>query len=186
MLKKMPFVSYKFSDNSTRDIKNFTASIMVDRIKESKDILYKPYTISDSDTPESVSYILYDTPEYWWVLLVINGIVNPFQEWVRESNTIGYGIDRKEHLYFIDIRTNEIQDDIENAKYLKMLEDNQILPEYINQVDRYQYERMVNGNLYNIWAIAPEYIDSFVEEYLHLLGNDYWKMIERENRDDNE
>ena len=45
---------------------------------------YKPayYMITGEDIyrPDLISFKLYKTKEYWWVLLLINGIMNPFND----------------------------------------------------------------------------------------------------------
>lgn len=48
-----------------------------------KDIssLMIPYLVTDGETPELVSYKFYDTPDYHWVVLLMNGITNPRTEW---------------------------------------------------------------------------------------------------------
>lgn len=39
------------------------------------------YLVRDGDGPERVSYRLYGTTDFWWVILIFNNIVNPFGEW---------------------------------------------------------------------------------------------------------
>jgi hypothetical protein len=40
-----------------------------------------PYRVSESETIEAVSSKIYRSPFYHWVLLIINGIVDPREEW---------------------------------------------------------------------------------------------------------
>jgi hypothetical protein len=56
------------------------------RIKVNRDAIRKssflmPYTITENETPEMVSYNFYGTPLYHWVILLINEIVDPREEW---------------------------------------------------------------------------------------------------------
>lgn len=39
------------------------------------------YTIQENEKPEDVSFKLYDTVEFWWILFVFNNIKNPMLEW---------------------------------------------------------------------------------------------------------
>jgi hypothetical protein len=41
----------------------------------------RKYNVLEGETPESVSEKLYGTPEYHWLLLLINNMVNPFYDW---------------------------------------------------------------------------------------------------------
>ena len=42
----------------------------------------KRYRVDDSDVPDPalISYKCYGTVNFWWVILVVNGIQNPFEE----------------------------------------------------------------------------------------------------------
>ena len=55
-----------------------------------KDIasLLIPYLVSDGETPELVSNKFYNTPEYHWVILLINGITNPRTEWPISNDAV--------------------------------------------------------------------------------------------------
>lgn len=46
------------------------------------------YSISGSDRPEIVSYKLYDTVDYAWVLLLVNDIVDPFNDWILSPQAV--------------------------------------------------------------------------------------------------
>ena len=39
------------------------------------------YLVKDGETPEMVSNIFYGTPKYHWVILLVNDITNPREEW---------------------------------------------------------------------------------------------------------
>lgn len=46
------------------------------------------YLIRDGETPELVSNIFYGTPKYHWVILMVNNITNPREEWPIPDATI--------------------------------------------------------------------------------------------------
>ena len=39
------------------------------------------YLVKDGETPEMVSNIFYGKPEYHWIILMVNDITNPREEW---------------------------------------------------------------------------------------------------------
>jgi hypothetical protein len=51
-----------------------------DKFRENSVVL-EDYFIQDGETPEQVSYKIYDTPSYHWVILMVNDITNPREEW---------------------------------------------------------------------------------------------------------
>lgn len=49
--------------------------------------LYYPYYLQDGDTPEIIASKYYNDPEKHWVVLLINGIVNPTFDFPLSSST---------------------------------------------------------------------------------------------------
>lgn len=47
-----------------------------------------PYTVQDGETPESVATKVYGNPGYHWVILLINNITNPREEWVKTNRDL--------------------------------------------------------------------------------------------------
>jgi len=52
---------------------------ILDRYKRDASSFIK-YTIKDNERVENISYKFYDTPDFWWIILVFNNIKNPFYE----------------------------------------------------------------------------------------------------------
>lgn len=170
MLSAFPTVDYKFSDGKHRQIVNFTAAILVEQMNLRNQIIFKPYTVYDTDTPEVISQELYDTPAYWWTILLVNEVINPFTGWIRPSGRIKRESEKDNViLHFIDTRTDDIVDDIDDRHFRDMVAQDKPLPEYINAVRRYDYEKAKTDKMAEVWVISPDYIHEFVEEYATLL-----------------
>ena len=43
-------------------------------------IYYDSYTVQATDWWDSISYYVYGECNYWWVIALVNGIINPFEE----------------------------------------------------------------------------------------------------------
>jgi hypothetical protein len=54
-----------------------------------------PYTVMDGETPDQVSQRFYGTPFYHWVILLLNEIINPFEEWPMMSGLVPKYVHRK-------------------------------------------------------------------------------------------
>lgn len=53
-----------------------------------KDItLLKPYTVNDFEKPEDIAYFYYGSIEYYWIILLINDIINYYEDWVMDEST---------------------------------------------------------------------------------------------------
>lgn len=79
MLDKFPQILY----NNEQIIRNFYfSSQFVDNYIKDNVASFLTYDIQHGDTPESISYDLYGTDKYWYMLLFINNIQDPFYDWV--------------------------------------------------------------------------------------------------------
>lgn len=64
-------------------IKNYYNSItFVDNWIENSVAILEEYTLQNTDTPEGLSFNLYGTSRYWFLLLLINKIQDPFYDWI--------------------------------------------------------------------------------------------------------
>lgn len=167
MLSALPNIDYAFTEKNVKALKNIIASVFVEDKNLRNKYLFKPYVVFDADTPESVAYQLYDDPNLWWVLVVINDINNPFTQWIKDSGRLSLEIKETDNqlLWFMDTRKKRIVDDVDHSKYLKMLQAGKILPEYINPVFRRDYENALNEKRNHIWVLEPNYVYEFAQEY---------------------
>ena len=53
------------------------------------------YDISDGETPESLAHRMYGSPEYHWIILMFNDIIDPLFEWPLESRKFEKHIKKK-------------------------------------------------------------------------------------------
>lgn len=62
-----------------------------------KDIIssYYTYDMSPGETPESLAYKFYQTPQRHWIILLLNDIIDPQYDWYLESNSLGKYINKK-------------------------------------------------------------------------------------------
>ena len=59
--------------------------------KISDSFLMDLYYVKDGETPESISYDFYDTVEFYWTILLVNEIIDPYHDCPdhRENFTSG-------------------------------------------------------------------------------------------------
>ena len=46
------------------------------------------YEVQDGQKPEHISYDLYETVDYYWVILVCNNIIDPYHDWPKSNQKI--------------------------------------------------------------------------------------------------
>lgn len=62
---------------------------LLDYIKNNNETLIKlDYTIEEEKRPEQVSYELYNSYNYTWILLTLNNVYNVYEDWVLPQSVI--------------------------------------------------------------------------------------------------
>lgn len=121
-----------------------------------------PYVVSDGDTPENVSYKFYGTPLYHWIILIINEITDPREEWplserqLTDMITLKYPDNLSSDVYeWRDTTTGYVVD--YNAGLAASGD--------IYSVSIYEYETEKNESKRNIKLLEPVYIQQFITAY---------------------
>ena len=161
--KKFKAIPYKGADAV-----NLLTAVLPSRLNVDKAFVFQNYTIKDGETPESLANVLYKDPQLYWVLLVINSIVNPFTDWpVPDGNFpefvfLKHGNPDGIHHYY-DNRLERIVDDVSDSEFREMPQSD--VPFYIVPVTNFQYEREINEAKREIIVVNPRYVNQFVEVY---------------------
>jgi hypothetical protein len=69
------------SNNRPVVITDFLRRVTISEKFRENSVVLDDYFILDGETPELVSYKLYGSPGYHWILIMINEITNPREEW---------------------------------------------------------------------------------------------------------
>jgi hypothetical protein len=118
-----PKVRYKVNDyDYLRAIDITDVSKIKNYLKAFGRVGYSPYVIRDGETPDYVSYKLYGSPEYDWVIMLTNNLYSIHDDWPKNSETFkNYIIDKYGNLndpmttikYYYNNSTGNIIDSIE-------------------------------------------------------------------------
>lgn len=165
--KAIPRIGYKLGDKSvlTKDI---FRRVGLDRKINSR-LAIEAYYIRDGETPDIVANNIYGSSKYHWVLLIVNDIVNPYEEWPKreaelfEYTESKYGVGNAllDHHYRLADNT-DIVVDYDPAK---------IISGEIEAVSNYDFELNENQEKRQIFVLKPEYLAGFVTNYKKLVAN---------------
>ena len=86
--KNFPIVSYKFGDETSSSLFQ-NLSVYVDLVEKVSDnaSFYEYYTILDGERPDTLSYKLYNTVDYYWMFALLNPKLF-YQGWPLTSNQL--------------------------------------------------------------------------------------------------
>jgi len=129
--------------------------------KEQLSYLYKRI-LTDHDTPELLSYELYDDVDKHWVLLLFNDVVDPHFDWLLTENEVyrlaeeKYGVGNLDNVHhYVDDEDNIVWDDRSNDPTTYLL----------TSVSNINHEINENEKKREIYVLDPSFIDDFIEEY---------------------
>jgi hypothetical protein len=92
---RFPQVLYGFTGNNLDAATNITVRFAMEKKLKENTISYFNYTIRDGDTPEIISAKLYDNPEYHWIIMMLNDIVDIENDWPLQYNAFNRFIEKK-------------------------------------------------------------------------------------------
>lgn len=129
--------------------------------KENASLLI-PYVVSENERIEDVSNKFYGSPNYHWVLIVLNNIIDPREEWPLSENDL---MSRIETLYPDNLPsdTYEYRDPdtgyvVESTSYLA----------YPVSIFEYEFEK--NEAKRNINILQPQFLNDFIAEFSRLIS----------------
>jgi hypothetical protein len=90
--QNFPRVVYDLNGNPATIDYNLVTNIMT-RVSFIKDLqlrtdIYYDYIIKDTDTPENIADRYYGDPNYFWVILLFNNIMDPQFDWPLNSRSL--------------------------------------------------------------------------------------------------
>ena len=192
--KAMPRIGYKI-DGKSVSTKDIFRRVGLDRQVNSR-LALESYYVKDGETPEVLAKLLYNNVYYHWILLVVNDIVNPYEEWPLSERELkdyvtdkyGAGNEYNDHHYIINeaVRKELVDSNIgegyvsvrdENAEYF--IEQTDTIVDYdsakiasgeYKSVSNYDYEVKLNDEKRQIFILLPKYVNEFVTQYNKLMG----------------
>ena len=188
MLNGLPNVFYNMGSSSSDPkfllAKNIWQRAEVLQDKKSNLTIFDEYVVKNGERPEDIATSIYDNPFYNWTILIINDIVDFYDQWPRSTRQLQEYVEQKydQPMGTKHYITYEVKDDNGNV----VCPAGKIVPQdfqvaFYNgtttvtanptvSVSNYQYEDELNSKKEKIQIIRPEFIEDFVASYYELLG----------------
>lgn len=152
---RLPTTYYTLDDKQTvQVVRNILLRIQIsDDIKNNLS-LFDEYDVLDGETPEIVADRFYGNPQYHWLVLHYNDILDPRFDWpLSTRNLIKYCQSKYTNIY----GTHHY----ENSDGFIV---NSTAPG-ATSVSNYKYEESVNESKRRIRVLKPQYVESVVREF---------------------
>lgn len=177
---------YYTLNNETRLLVDITKRVIIKGNVINNTDAYVEYQVKDNDTLQSISQSIYDQTYPFWVIMLINKMINPYIALPFTERDLLKFVKHKygeEHIFdthhyedengnitdypiVVDLDNNfyRIINGVEVAVDKKMLYANQISQTCL-PVTNYEYENRINEEKRNIKLLKPEFLDTIVEQF---------------------
>ena len=128
------------------------------------------YDIQDGQKPEHLSHDVYGTVDYYWVILIVNNIVDPYHDWPKSSEDLldftkqRYGAENIHKIHhYVDGTNADIRVDFDQTKFNTG---------EIKSISNIEHEEKVNEEKRQIKVPKPEFIEEIAGQFRKLIrGN---------------
>ena len=129
-------------------------------------VLLDKYEVQEGETPEIVSDKHHGSPYYHWVILMTNGITDPYHDWPKST--------RQLQMYIND----KYGENVNSIKYYYVFQTSGDTEKRIEvpsttagaiSVSNYEYEVDLNEEKRSIDLLRNEYLSAFLEEFDRLI-----------------
>lgn len=135
---------------------------------------YSFWTVRDSDSLRGIAKTLYGSEHYYWVIMMMNDMVDPFYDWPLNETSLRkhvidhYGI---ENIYDVHhyVSGNDASVDSLPAGHIVSYD----YPFSKVAVNNYDYCSSVNESKRNIKLLKPEFLSKLKSERERILANNF-------------
>ena len=173
---EFPVIDYNLSgvNGNTKKITDIWRRVKV-RSKIANNVtLFDKLDVPEGDKPEDIAYKAYGDADYFWVVCLMNNIVNRYYDWpLDEYNFQRYVEDKYSnpdgiHHYEITQLSGKQTSD-GPSDYSHKLEVNSDTAG-AQSVSNIEYERRLQDQKRQIQLLRPEFLDEFIEEFKQLIN----------------
>ena len=142
------------------------------KMKDNLSMLDK-FDVDSGDSPESVAYKVYGNTDYFWVICLLNNIVNRYYDWPLDEYSFQKFLSEKYtnpdavHHYEKPQSSGETESQ-GPGDYSHMIEVNSTTIG-AQAVSNAEYERRIQDEKRQIQVLQPQYLSAFVSEFRKLI-----------------
>ena len=149
---------------------NITRRVAISQEAKANQTILLDYTVKGNERPEVLSYRLYGTTDYWWVVLMVNNIQDVNAQWPLNSNeleehiTRTWGDDRYKVHHWLDVDGN-----VTDPRGVMIVggyatQYDAAVATSLRAVSNEEHETITNDAKRKIVMVDPTYIDTFGRE----------------------
>ena len=143
---------------------NLSKKILLGKNLSDQSIMFYKYVLSDGERLDTLAKKVYDSEEYQWVIMLVNGMFDPRQDLPMSST---------EFDAYITGQYGSVSNAMTTVHHLEDENGEWVDPEYPfikYEISVYDYEDRINERKRQIKLVRQEYIGIYAEELKRVLG----------------
>ena len=172
---QFPIIDYNLSgtNGNTKEVTDIFRRVKARSKIQDNVTLFDNYDVAEGEKPEDVAYKMYGEADYFWVITLVNNIVNRYYDWpLDEFNFQQYVADKYSNpdgIHHYEITQSSGRQTGEGpADYSHKLEVNSDTAG-AQSVSNIEYERREQDKKRQIKILLPAYLGAFEDEFVKLI-----------------
>ena len=155
-------------DGQFQICKNILRRVALREKVRTNTLLYDTYDVNEGESPESLSDRLYGSPEYHWVVLMVNNVTDRYHDWPMSTpqflEMVADKYDNVDAVHHYEIT----QESGSTKVKINIGTDNTDYPS-ATPITNYEYELERQNTISRIKLLDPAYLSQFVAEFETLM-----------------
>lgn len=183
-LQYQSFLKDRLSTEDYIIVKNFFRRVKIRDDLQNIFTLFDKYTILDGERPDTLAEKFFGNPTLDWVILIVAGIINVYDEWPLSDHDVYNFVVEKygfENVNAIHHYETELIVDSSNKLILKsglIVDSDFTIPDPanyaltlnpVNGVSNLEYETLKNDKKRSIYVLSPNLLNDFLDDTRSLM-----------------
>lgn len=190
--KELPEILYKdlLNTGKYKEVKNFFRRVRLKNQINTRLTYTRTYKIQDGETPELVAHKFYKDSDLYWIILLVNNIINIKEEWPLSTQELSDSIIEKYGSKMHEIRYYETLE-IKNSSGQILLKNGIIVnsnfvykyydagqnitlsgSQVVKSITNFEHEDRINENKTNIFIPKNNEVNIITDEFERLIKYD--------------
>ena len=171
----MPYFSYfptilydPIGDGTAKLATNLMSRVRVRTNMKKEIIMLDPYNVKENETPEIVADKHHGSPDYHWIVMLLNNISDVNHDWVKSTRQLQkFLLDKYTEAQLTETHHYEVYQSSGDTT-IKIEVENSSYPS-ASIVTNYEYEVALNDEKREINLLRNDYLGFFVDEFQSLI-----------------
>ena len=171
----MPYFSYlptilydPIGDGTAKLATNIMSRVRVRTNMKKEIIMLDPYNVKENETPEIVADKHHGSPDYHWIVMLLNNISDVNHDWVKSTRQLQkFLLDKYTETQLTETHHYEVYQSSGDTT-IKIEVENSSYPS-ASIVTNYEYEVALNDGKREINLLRNDYLGFFVDEFQSLM-----------------